>query len=509
MGATADRGTRSASFTPYGPADSDFVARMVDLRADRDAAFLAAYVDHADPGPYGELRAELAEQTQRALVNPIFFGSAITGAGVDTLMHAIAELLPSDEGNVEAPASGSVFKVERGPAGEKIAYVRMFAGAVRTRDRVRFGDDHDGKVTGVGVVEQGATVARGVVSAGMIGKLWGLSDIQIGDSIGASTHHNGAHYFAPPTLETVVVPVHDVERGRIRTALAQLAEQDPLINVRQDDVRQEISVSLYGEVQKEVIQAELADEFDLDVTFRETTTICVERPAGSGDAVEFIGVEPNPFLATIGLRVDPGAVGSGVRFGLDVELGSMPRSFMRAVEETVLETLAEGLYGWRVIDCAVTMTHSGYWARQSHAHGTFDASMSSTAGDFRNLTPLVLMEALKRAGTVVHEPLYHFRLEIPADTFAAVLPVLAHHRAVPQSSTIDRATCVLEGDVPAARMHGLHQQLPGITRGEGVLEGAFDRYEPVRDLVPNRPRTDHDPLNRKDYLLRVLRRVQS
>jgi ribosomal protection tetracycline resistance protein len=58
-------------------------------------------------------------------------------------------------------------------------------------------------------------------------------------------------------------------------------------------------------------------------------------------------------------------------------------------------------------------------------------------------------------------------------------------------------------------MHGLHQQLPGITRGEGVLEGAFDRYEPVRDLVPNRPRTDHDPLNRKDYLLRVLRRVQS
>ena len=162
-----------------------------------------------------------------------------------------------------------------------------------------------------------------------------------------------------------------------------------------------------------------------------------------------------------------------------------------------------------MIDCAVTMTHSGYWARQSHAHGTFDASMSSTAGDFRNLTPLVLMEALKRAGTVVHEPLYRFRLEIPAATLAAVLPVLSHHRAVPQSSTIDRATCVLEGDVPAARMHGLHQQLPGITRGEGVLEGAFDRYEPVRDMVPTRPRTDHDPLNRKDYLLRVLRRVQS
>ena len=88
----------------------------------------------------------------------------------------------------------------------------------------------------------------------------------------------------PPTLETVVVPVCREDKGRLRTALAQLAEQDPLIDVRQDDVRQEISVSLYGEVQKEVIGATLAAEFGLDVTFRETTTICIERPVGTGSA---------------------------------------------------------------------------------------------------------------------------------------------------------------------------------------------------------------------------------
>jgi ribosomal protection tetracycline resistance protein len=69
-----------------------------------------------------------------------------------------------------------------------------------------------------------------------------------------------------------------------------------------------------------------------------------------------------------------------VEFGLEVELGSMPFSFIKSVEETVRETLREGLFGWQVVDCTVTMTHSGYWARQSHSHGVFDKSMSSTAG---------------------------------------------------------------------------------------------------------------------------------
>ncbi|NEE47459.1 GTP-binding protein, partial [Streptomyces sp. SID8455] len=138
---------------------------------------------------------------------------------------------------------------------------------------------------------------------------------------------------APPTLETVVVPRRPEDRGALHLALGRLAEQDPLIAVRRDELRKEVSLSLYGEVQKEVIQATLADEFGVDVTFRETTTICLERPAGTGAAVEFIDTEPNPFLATVGLRVAPGPYGSGVEFRREVELGSMPYSLMRAVEE--------------------------------------------------------------------------------------------------------------------------------------------------------------------------------
>ncbi|MFE2944618.1 GTP-binding protein [Streptomyces sp. NPDC059255] len=507
-------GTPGAHARPYGPADPAFAAELAALLADHDDALLAAYVDDGAPLRYARLRGELAAQTRRSLVHPVFFGSAITGAGVEALMAGITELLPTARGDAGGPVSGSVFKIDRGPAGEKIAYVRMFSGTVRVRDRLplhpvpRDAAERTGKVTAIGVFERGPAVPGDALTAGRIGTLAGLADIRIGDTIGTPRPGPApAHHFAPPTLETVVTPVRAADRGALHLALVRLAEQDPLIGLRRDDVRQETSVSLYGEVQKEVIQATLADDFGIGVTFRETTTLHIERPAGTGAAAEILDKDANPFLATVGLRVEPAPAGSGVEFRLGVELGSMPYAFIKAVRETVTETLEQGLYGWRVTDCLVTLTHSGYAPRQSHSHAVFDKSMSSTAGDFRHLTPLVLMDALQRAGTRVYEPVHRFRLDIPADLFGAVLPVLARLRAVPRTSAPQGASYLVEGDIPAASVHGLELQLPSLTSGEGVLEYFFDHYRQVPGAPPARPRTDHDPLHRTEYLLRVQRRV--
>ena len=429
---------------------------------------------------------------------PVFFGSARTGDGVEALMSGIAELLPAAPRDGDGPVSGSVFKVERGPAGEKIAYVRMFSGTVQTRDRLA-----EQKVTAIRVFEDGAaSVQRAAVSAGEIAQLWGLPEIQIGDAIGAP-RRGQRHHFAPPTLETVIAPRDERDKVAFRDALARLAEQDPLISIRQDDLRQELSVRLYGEVQKEVLEATLANEFGVAVEFRETTTICVERPVGTGAAFEKIRVAPNPFLATVGLRVEPG---SGVTYELDPQVpGTMPHALFRAVEDTVHETLREGLRGWEVTDCAVTLTHTGYYPRSSHAHQGFNRSTSSTASDFRHLTPLVLMTALKEAGTVVCEPIHRFHLGLPTDTLAAAMGLLGRLDAVPETPAINGSWCVVEGDVAAARVHELRLQLPAKTRGEGVLEVAFDRYEPVSGEAPTRARTDYNPLNREEYLLRIKR----
>ncbi|WP_031172224.1 elongation factor G [Streptomyces durhamensis] len=584
MGRAAGLGTRAARFVPgLGPA-------ALEALADHDDDLLAAYLGGGVPAD--RLRAALAAQTRRALVHPVYFGSAITGAGVPELTAGIERLLPTADGDPDGPLSATVFKVERGPAGEKVAYARIFSGTLRIRDRIPFGDgsegdavtgaggqdqaarargaegrgrddrgrgehrardgqvtdgptagrsgdDHErrpaadgraqgpaavagvcgraaeshaecravGRVTGLSVFDGGSDVRRDSAGAGRIVKVRGLGGIRIGDALGRPRQAYG-HHFAPPTLETVVVPGAGTDRRSLHLALTQLAEQDPLIGVRHDDLRGETSVSLYGEVQKEVIQATLADEYGLDVTFRETTTLCIERPVGTGHAVEFNKKDDNPFLATVGLRVEPAPPGFGVRFRLEVELGSMPYAFFKAVEDTVREALGQGLHGWRVPDCTVTMTHSGYSPRQSHAHQGFDKSMSSTGYDFRGLTPLVLTEALRRAGTLVHEPLHRFRLEAPADTLGTLLPVLARLGAVPETTAARGAAVVLEGTVPAARVHELEQRLPGLTRGEGELETAFDHHAPVtRGTVPERPRTDHNPLNRKEYLLNVTRRM--
>ena len=116
------------------------------------------------------------------------------------------------------------------------------------------------------------------------------------------------------------------------------------------------------------------------------------------------------------------------------------------------------------------------------------------------------MGALRQAGTVVCEPVHRFRLDAPVDTLSALLPALARLRAVPQVSATSGAWCTLEGDIPATAVHGLRQQVPHLTRGEGVLESSFDHYEPVRGPAPSRPRTDDNPLNREEYIRRVTRR---
>ena len=303
-----------------------FRARLAEMLAERD---------DADPGgvrrgrvgvsPTQRLREELAAQTKRALVHPVFFGSAITGAGVEPLMAGMAELLPASEGDPDGPVAGTVFKIERGASGEKIAYVRMFSGTIHMRDRLRFGRDLEGKVTAIAVFERGPAVQRPSVSAGAVGKLWGLAEIQVGDRIGEAGSRRRAA--SVPAADAGVGGRRRATRGdasALRVALAQLAEQDPLINVRQDDGRQEISVSLYGEVQKEVIQATLANDFGLEVTFRETTPIYIERPIGTGEAVEILRAESNPFLATIGLRIDPAPDGSGIDFRLRGRLSRGP-----------------------------------------------------------------------------------------------------------------------------------------------------------------------------------------
>jgi ribosomal protection tetracycline resistance protein len=468
MGSADGLGTRAASFASFGTADGD-----------------------------------LAERARAGELHPVFFGSALTGAGVEEVMGGIAQLLPARPGDGEGPLSARVFKIERGPDGDRIAYTRVFSGTVTVRDRF-----DAGKVTVIRVFADGDAVQRDAVRAGEIARLWGLGEIQIGDWLG-EPRREVDHHFAPPTFESVVEPADPADGQRLRVALGQLAEQDPLIDVRQDDTRAEISVSLYGEVQREVIEATLANDYGLEVGFRETTTICVERPTGSGEAVEILNTPTNPFHADLGLRIDPASPGSGVELIADPSLD--PRdaplytfktfaAFVEHLEKYVRLALEEGLFGWQVTDCVVTVTKIGY----SLADGPPSRrGPIPTARDVKRLVPLVLMRALEQGGSAVCEPVFRIAAEVPTQTIGAMLAALGRLGAGGTTPSARGELSVLEATLPASRIQELRRRLPGLTGGEGVLDSEFAGYQPVSGEPPTRRRLMPNPRKLEEYLAQV------
>ncbi len=490
VGAAHGLGTRSAEFTPFGEDDPEFHARLAEFLAERDEALLGAFVEDETNVPYRRLLAALAAQTKQALVHPVFSGSAVTGAGVGALMAGIVALLPASEGDPSDPVDGTIFKIERGPHGEKIAYARLFAGTIRTRDRLRFGRVSEEKVTAIAVFEHGRAEQRPAVCAGSVGKLWGLTDAQIGDRIGETSSATAEHQFPPPTLESVVVAGNSDDGARLHVALAQLAEQDPLINVRHDETRRQTSVSLYGEVQKEVIQTTLATEYGLEVAFHQTTPIYIERPRSICRAVEILHADSNPFLATIGLRVDPAPIGSGVEFRLHVDHTTIPlyiyktaASFEEHMAEYVRQALSVGLFGWEVTDCTVTLAECMYSVPDGPPSRR---GPLSTAADFRKLTPLVLRQALENGGTVVCEPVVRVNVELPETAVAATLAALARLGADVQGLSMEAEIPVIDAILPSSQADELQRQLPRLTGGEGALESSFAGYQSVSGEPPVR-----------------------
>ncbi|KNB53386.1 elongation factor G [Streptomyces caatingaensis] len=486
-------GTRDARTVPHSFDDPAFRERVAEALAEDDDGVLADLVDGRVPDA-DRLRAGLADHTARGLLHPVYFGSALSGQGVAHLLDGLARWLPPARGESAGEPSGTVFAVERAPSGEKTAYLRLFSGTLDRRTRVTLHrrepdgtvTEHGGRVTGLDVVGGGGHR----LTPGGIAAIRGLPAVRVGDRLGARGDRHEA-VFAPPSLESVVRPLRPDDASRLYAALGALADQDPLIATRPLPDGAGTSVLLYGEVQKEVLAATLAEEFGVEAVFEESRPVFRERPAGTGAAYEGIDRRTAPaFWATIGLRVEPGTPGSGMVFRRETELGALPHGFDRAIEETARRTLQQGLYGWPVTDVVVILTHSGY------------ASPVSTGTDFRCLTPLVLMRALAEAGTRVYEPCHAYELELPTDSLSAATGLLAEQGAtigdtVPVGAG---AGWLIRGVIPARRIAAVERRLPGVARGESVWWSSPAADRPLPGTPETRERTDGNPLNRAEYL---------
>ncbi|MBA2518645.1 MAG: TetM/TetW/TetO/TetS family tetracycline resistance ribosomal protection protein [Chloroflexia bacterium] len=499
MNAPSRLGTTAATVSPYTFADQTFAKHLVDALADVDDAIVARFIDLDCRLPPRELESGLKRAVAAGRIVPVLFGSAITGAGVSYLLAELPRLLSVPEACPRAPLSAIVFKAQRTPAGEKVALVRVFAGTLAVRDQVvirRAGPDggwdaHEARVTGLEWFADGTTSPVSRIAAGDIGRVHGFRDVLIGDVVGVVPAERNRPHLPAPRLESIIRPRQAAAAGAMYAALQQLEEQDPLISIRRGARAPTVSVRLYGEVQKEVIEATLRDEFNVEVEFDASQPICIERVTGMGAAREAIGDADNPFLATVGFRIDPGDPESGLRY--QRELGALPLAFYRAIEETVHATLEEGLLGWPVRECVVTLTAVGMLP-------------PTAAGDFRKLTPLVLMDALRQAGTRVCEPIEQFTVEVPAgvlgDTYARLIAAGADLAETSQRGERSRVS----GSLPSSAVDRFERLLPDLTSGSGIFTTQAAGYRPVPRNPPTRPRTDFDPLHRRRYLAAVSQR---
>src|SRR5690606_6201355 len=216
------------------------------------------------------------------------------------------------------------------------------------------------------------------------------------------------------------------------------------------------------------------DEFAIDVEFEPSQVICIERVIGKGEALEVVDGPGNPFLATVGLRIEPAPPGHGIDYHR--ELGALPLAFYRAIEETVFATLDEGLLGWPVPDCRVSLTRVGM-------------TPLTAAGDFRKLVPLVLMSALQAAGTEVCEPVVRFTLELPPDILGEAFVRLTAAGGTVEETTELAGRSRVSGVMATAAVDRFERQVPDLTSGLGVFRTEPAGHRPIHHDPPVRRRT--------------------
>jgi ribosomal protection tetracycline resistance protein len=488
-------GTPSAATKPAAPTDE----AVIDVLTSGDDRLLAAALD--GPGITEAMALRSARiQLQNGSVVPVAAGSALTGAGVRDLLAMLPRLLPWAR-PVTRSVSGVVYKIEHGEHGT-LAHCRMFGGELRVRDRANTVGANAAGVRPQVITSLERSTPHGwaqvnVARTGDVVRVRGLGAARTGSWVGETIPGRVTRQFPAPALESVVEPVNPAKRGRLFAALRELAAADPLINLRVDEDRAEIAVSLYGEVQKEVIADLLDEQFGVAVTFRPTMTIHIERVVGTGAALALIAEKTTPYLATLGFRVDPAPVGAGLVCDLEVERGAMPPAFFAATWEGVRTGLAQGLSGWAIPDARVVLTHTGYYPRQSHMHQKFNKNFSSVGADFRHLAPVLVHEALREARTVVCEPVETFHLEIPASALPAVTVTIARLSGLITDTASAADALALTGTLPTRNVQPLLAELPPLTSGEGVFTSEVTHYAPVAGSPPARRRTGPDPLDRE------------
>lgn len=392
---------------------------------------------------------EIRKLIQERLLFPCFFGSALKEQGIDAFLEGLVKYIavpsyPSEFG-------ARVFKIARDEQGNRLTYLKITGGSLKVKT-VLTGQQE--KVNQIRIYSGEKYITVNEVQAGTVCAVTGLSATYPGEGVGIESG------VSVPLLEPVLTYQIELPAGMDAAAvlpkLRQLEEEEPQLHIVWEEQLQEIRVQVMGEVQIEILKYMVRERFGIDIDFGTGSIVYKETIR---NVVEGVGhFEPLRHYAEVHLRMEPGEPGSGLVFAAECSEDVLSRNWQRLILTHLEEKEHKGvLTGAPITDMKITLTAGR--AHQKHTEG----------GDFRQATYRAVRQGLKQAESVLLEPYYAFRLEVPEGSIGRAMTDLERRHAVFETPELQNGNAVLTGSAPVALIQDYQKEVTAYTRGEGKL----------------------------------------
>jgi elongation factor G len=469
----------------------EYRERLLEAAADADESLMEKYLEGGTIGE-SEIRAALRRGTLAMTVVPVLCGAAFKNRGVQPLLDAVVEYLPSPldvpavrgldtrtkeevtrEARDDAPFAALAFKIMTDPFVGSLAFFRVYSGMVSSGSQV-YNATKDRKERIGRLLKMHANKREEIkeVYAGDIAAAVGLRHATTGDTLCDAQHPIilESIEFPEPVIHIAIEPKTKDDQEKLGVALQKLATEDPSFRVRTDKETGQTIISGMGELHLEIIVDRLLREFKVDanvgkpqVAYRETIRASVEQ---EGKFVRQTGGRGQ--YGHVWLTLEPLPPGGGVQFADGTKGGTVPREYVPAVEKGAREALEGGvLAGYPVVDVKVTLTDGSY----------HDVDSSEIA--FKIAASMAVKEGASKARPIILEPIMAVEVVAPEEFLGEVMGDLSGRRGRIQGMDSRAGAQVITAHVPLAQMFGYATDLRSKTQGRATYTMQFSHYEPV------------------------------
>lgn len=419
-----------------------------------------------------QLREKIAERK----VFPCLFGSALRLQGIEALLSAIAAYAP--EKTYPEAFGARVFKVTRDSQGSRLTHMKITGGTLKAKMELTCAEDKTEKVNQIRIYSGERFEAVNEAAAGSVCAVTGLLGTMAGQGLGMEKNLESP--FLTPVLSYCLLLPEGTDPMAVMPKLKELEEEDPALSFTWEEELKEIHVHVMGEVQMEILKVLIRERFGLEIAFGKGRIVYKETIA---DTVEGVGhFEPLRHYAEVHLLLEPGEPGSGLQFEADCSEDILARNWQRLILTHLEEKQHRGvLTGSVITDMKITLV-SGR-AHQKHTEG----------GDFRKATYRAVRQGLMEAMSVLLEPYYEFRLEIPEEMTGRAMTDM--EKLFADFTLAERAEgrCVLTGCAPVETMRDYQKEVYAYTRGQGSLTVRLRGYMPCHNADEVIEERHYDP----------------